>query len=456
MDFHRRLNGWRKYTAYQRTKDERTELLMQRNFDSCLRGSIMLHHLRSLIHDPRWQQRVFVMHSHRGDDGNLLALGVESEFICAELNDETLHHLQRWLDQQKDWAFGFISYDVKNVIEKLHSHHTNELEFPFIHFVKPQVVIRFSENDFALEKNNTEWSESHFREMLNVESDGGTDGSSQPIALAPKISKHHYVEAVEYLKEHIQRGDIYEVNYCQEFFAREKLEEPYLTWLRLNTYTEAPFSIFMQTDEKYLMCASPERFLKREGNKLISQPIKGTVRRGKTQEQDAQLKQELLTSEKERSENVMIVDLVRNDLSRIAERGTVKVDELFGIHTFKTVHHMISTISATVKKDVTFTDLMRALFPMGSMTGAPKVRAMQLIEEHEYSRRGLYSGTVGYIKPNGDFDFNVVIRSLLCNNKKPYIACSVGSAITALCDAEKEYDECLLKAEAVMKALERK
>jgi para-aminobenzoate synthetase component 1 len=193
--------------------------------------------------------------------------------------------------------------------------------------------------------------------------------------------------------------------------------------------------------------------MQRRGNKIISQPIKGTIRRGQNNEEDEQLKNELSLSEKERSENVMIVDLVRNDLSRIANRGSVKVEELFGIHTFKTVHHMISTVSAEVETAISFTDILRALYPMGSMTGAPKVRAMQLIDEYEHSARGLYSGSVGYITPNGDFDFNVVIRSILCNNALPYASYSAGSAITALSHPEKEYEECLLKAQAMMKAL---
>jgi para-aminobenzoate synthetase component 1 len=150
----------------------------------------------------------------------------------------------------------------------------------------------------------------------------------------------------------------------------------------------------------------------------------------------------------------MIVDLVRNDLSKSAKRGTVKVDELFGVYTFKTVHHLISTVSGELKDGTSFTQLLRDTFPMGSMTGAPKMRAMQLIDQYEYARRGLYSGSVGYITPEGDFDFNVVIRSIVYNAAKPYISCSVGSAITALSDPIKEYEECLLKAEAIMKTLQ--
>lgn len=408
---------------------------------------------QTLIEDSRWEKRVFVLNSHNGDENNLLALGVESEHICYDLQNESLDELQNWLNKNNDWVFGLISYDIKNGIEKLQSRHTNDLNFPYLHFVKPKVVIRYSSENFSIEKNNSDLSESEFRKQLTSSLHVSDKMQKHPISLQAKFSKEKYLQAVNHLKQHIQLGEIYEVSFCQEFFARKKIENPFQTWLRLNEKTQAPFSAFIQTDEKYLMCASPERFLKKEKNKLLSQPIKGTVRRGKNEEEDNRLKIELYNSEKERSENVMIVDLVRNDLSRIAKRGSVRVEELFGMYTFETVHHLISSVAAEINADVSFTDLLRATFPMGSMTGAPKVRAMQLIEEFEISRRGLFSGSVGYIRPNGDFDFNVVIRSLLCNNSQPYISCSVGSAITAMCDTEKEYEECLLKAEAILSVL---
>jgi para-aminobenzoate synthetase component 1 len=201
------------------------------------------------------------------------------------------------------------------------------------------------------------------------------------------------------------------------------------------------------------MCASPERYLKRTGNRVISQPIKGTVRRGLTPEVDARLKTELESSRKEVAENVMIVDLVRNDLSRCAERDTVQVEELCRVHSFKTVHHLVSTIRCDVAPKTTWVDLIRATFPMGSMTGAPKLSAMKLIAEHEQTERGIYSGSIGYIEPNGDFDFNVVIRSVQYDAASQMASCHVGGAITALCEAEDEYNECLTKAEAVLRAL---
>jgi para-aminobenzoate synthetase component 1 len=412
----------------------------------------MHHQLNKLLEQPRWNKRVFVLQSHNSSNDNLIALGIENEWVCTTVNSQSLDDFQNWLDNHNDWVFGFLSYDVKNGIENLTTQHHNNTQLPDIHFVVPQVVIRYSDQHLKIEKNTSDLSNVEIQKLIADKYENVIMASLNK-TLQPAMTKQEYIQAVNHLHGHIQRGDIYEINYCQEFFAYEKINHPFHTWIKLNTFTEAPFAVYMQTDEKYLMCASPERFIQRRGNKIISQPIKGTIRRGRNNEEDEQLKNELLLSEKERSENVMIVDLVRNDLSRIATKGSVKVEELFGIHTFKTVHHMISTVSAEIDDTISFTKILRALYPMGSMTGAPKVRAMQLIDEYEHSARGLYSGSLGYIEPNGDFDFNVVIRSIVCNNTIPYTSYSAGSAITALSQPEKEYDECLLKAQAMMNAL---
>src|SRR5690606_8474955 len=191
----------------------------------------------------------------------------------------------------------------------------------------------------------------------------------------------------------------------------------------------------------------------KEGHKIISQPIKGTMRRGSNESEDNVLKDQLYHSEKERAENMMIVDLVRNDLARSAIPGSVKVDELFGIYTYPKVHQMVSTVSANAGSDVAFSEIIRNAFPMGSMTGAPKVSAMKLIEQFESSRRGLFSGAAGYITPNGDFDFNVVIRSILYEQKTKKISFQVGSAITYDAVPDQEYQECQLKAEAMRQVL---
>jgi len=269
----------------------------------------------------------------------------------------------------------------------------------------------------------------------------------------PKLTKEAYINNIKTIKEHIQQGDIYEVNYCQEFFAKQVKIKPIQLYFKLNDKSPTPFSCFVKHNDKYLLSASPERFIKKQGNKITSQPIKGTIKRGGDKVEDERLKELLYNDNKERSENIMIVDLVRNDLSKISKKNSVKVDELCGIYTFPQVHQMISTVSADLNENITFNDIIKATFPMGSMTGAPKIRAMELIEKYEVSKRGLYSGTVGYIDSFGNFDFNVVIRSILYNMDTQYLSFFVGGAITHLSDPEKEYEECLLKAKAMFEVL---
>jgi para-aminobenzoate synthetase component 1 len=252
---------------------------------------------------------------------------------------------------------------------------------------------------------------------------------------------------------HIHRGDIYEANFCQEFYAQAKLNS-LETYFKLNKIAQAPFSTFLKNGDKFLLSSSPERFLKKEGLDITSQPIKGTTKRSEHPEKDEHLKTVLESDPKERSENIMIVDLVRNDLSKIAQKGTVNVTELCQIHSFKQVHHMISTVQAKALPTISPVNIIAATFPMGSMTGAPKISAMKIIEALENTKRGLYSGGVGYFTPNGDFDFNVVIRSILYNASKSYLSFSVGSAITSKSTPENEFEECLVKAKAMRSVLE--
>jgi para-aminobenzoate synthetase component 1 len=266
------------------------------------------------------------------------------------------------------------------------------------------------------------------------------------------LSKEKYLEKIKSIKEHIQQGDIYEANFCYEYHAQNIQIEPLGIYQKLNERTQAPFSVFGKINHRYIISASPERFIKKEDNKVISQPIKGTIKRGKDEQEDLEMIQFLENNPKDRSENIMIVDLVRNDLSKIANPASVVVEELCKIYTFKNIHQMISTVSAKIE-NVTSIDIIKALFPMGSMTGAPKIRAMELMEHFEENKRGLYSGAIGYFAPNGDFDFNVAIRTLLYDEIQKTISFSVGGAITDLSLPEQEYEETLLKAEAIIKAL---
>ncbi|MBS1646151.1 MAG: anthranilate synthase component I family protein [Bacteroidetes bacterium] len=268
-----------------------------------------------------------------------------------------------------------------------------------------------------------------------------------------RTNKDTYLKQVHHLLKHIQKGDIYEINYCVEFYAENVDINPYTVFKHLKKYTEAPFAQTVRVGNTLVMCASPERFIQKKGNKLFTQPMKGTARRSANEDEDQQIKQTLKNNKKEQSENVMAVDVARNDLSHIAAKGSVRVEELFGVYTFKNVHQMISTVSCILKKDTNISSILQATFPPASMTGAPKTKALELIKKHETTARGMYSGILGTIQENGDFDFCVLIRTILYNGKKKQLSFHVGGAITAQCKPEDEWDECLLKAETLLKAL---
>jgi para-aminobenzoate synthetase component 1 len=273
------------------------------------------------------------------------------------------------------------------------------------------------------------------------------------VKIHKRISKKQYLQQLDVILKHIHRGDIYEVNFCQELYAEGAKINPMEVYNHLNKISKPPFAGFLKIGDKYLLSASPERFVKKEGNKIISQPIKGTAKRLANKKADKQLAMALSLDEKERSENIMIVDLVRNDLSKTAIKGSVKVEELCKVYSFAQVHQLISTVTSQIHKNLDSVDVIKSLFPMGSMTGAPKLSAMKIIEATETTKRGLYSGAVGYFTPEDDFDFNVIIRSILYNESQQYLSYSVGGAITSKSNPEKEYQECLLKAIAMKRAL---
>lgn len=353
------------------------------------------------------------------------------------------------------WQFGFVSYDYKNQIEtQLHSNNMDGVQFAEKHLFSPELLFEITNEQVLIYFDDDIYNEHQVKTLFAEIDDLKLDfAANRSIKITARLSKEEYLNKVKALQQHIQLGDIYEVNFCQEFYAAKVQINPLALYFKLNEKSPTPFSCFIKHQDNYLLCASPERFIKKVGDKIISQPIKGTIKRGSSEAEDEALKQQLQNDPKERSENVMIVDLVRNDLAKIAQKNTVNVDELCGVYTFPQVHQLISTVSANIKKDIAFEEVLNATFPMGSMTGAPKVRAMELIEEYETTKRGLYSGTVGYINDNGDFDFNVVIRSITYNQKNNYLSYMVGGAITALSDPEKEYEECLLKAKAMKEVL---
>ncbi|MFY8021083.1 MAG: anthranilate synthase component I family protein [Bacteroidia bacterium] len=355
--------------------------------------------------------------------------------------------LESFIQENKgQYIFLFLSYDLKNEIEHLFSAHLDPIGFPALTAIVPKDFIRIHSS------GELTYSNLDFINSIKAIVDHNFP-KNPSIEVEAKVSKEDYIHTVQRIRNHIIDGDVYELNYCTEFFAKNAMINPYKTYSDLNELSPTPFSVFAHLNGKYMMGASPERFLKKVHQTLYSQPIKGTSKRSSDPNHDQLNKAFLLNSEKEKAENLMIVDLVRNDLAKSAKTGTVKVEELYGIYSFKQVHQMISTVSAIASDEINISTIIRNAFPMGSMTGAPKVKAMQLIDQYEQTKRGLYSGAVGYISPEGGFDLNVVIRSLQYNAEKKYLNFEVGSAITFDSDPEEEYKECLLKAEAMIQVL---
>ena len=361
--------------------------------------------------------------------------------------------LHQYQSQTKDWLFGYLSYDLKNDLENLQSNNYDGLQFPDLFFFQPKKLFFLKNNHLEIQYLNVcaDEIETDFGDIIN----GSIliDVAPSAVEVKQRISKQDYISKVSKMLEHIHRGDIYEANFCMEFYTENAEVNPLELYKKLNSISESPFAVYFKNDSNFLLCASPERYLKKENYKIISQPIKGTSKRFCDVDDDNLSKLNLENDPKERSENIMIVDLVRNDLSKTATKNSVKVEELCKIYSFKQVHQMISTIVSQVENTTSSVALLQSTFPMGSMTGAPKIAAMQIIETLEETKRGLYSGAIGYFSPNGDFDFSVVIRSILYNSKQKYLSFSVGSAITSLSNPETEYEECLLKAKAMFEVL---
>lgn len=378
----------------------------------------------------------------------LLAAGIRRQ-LKANAGD-ALNQLQQFTDEKKSWLFGHLGYDLKNEIEKLSSSNPDSILFPDLFFFEPEIIIRLSENEMIVEADNPALV---FATVCGTLPLTGTLVNS--VKIQNRLSRQEYIAVINDLKQHILRGDCYEINFCQEFFAENAVINPLTVYNSLSTVSPNPFSALYRINDHWLICASPERFIKKEGTQILSQPIKGTAKRVQNDEvRDDKSKEDLKNSSKDRSENVMIVDLVRNDLAKVCKEGTVRVEELYGIYSFPQVHQMISTISGELKKDISFSAVIRSAFPMGSMTGAPKKRAMEIIEKKEQTKRGIFSGAVGYISPNGDFDFNVVIRSIMYNAESKHLSFQAGSGITFYSVPENEWEECLTKASAMKKVLE--
>lgn len=384
-------------------------------------------------------------------------LAVDALTAKATDSQNAFNDLKEYQRETKDWIFGYLSYDLKNDVERLTSSNFDGLHFPELYFFQPKKIISIQDEKLTFNYLNmvADEIEADYQAILgqiDVVHEAVVSKSKSRIRM--RIFKDEYFKQVKQMLAHIHKGDIYEANFCQEFYIEDTQIDVLSAFTKLNEISKAPFATYMRVNDSYLLSASPERYIKKEGTKIISQPIKGTAKRSLDAIEDEELKMALVNDEKERAENIMIVDLVRNDLSKSAVKGSVIVEELCKVYSYEQVHQMVSTITANVAEDKNPVDSIRETFPMGSMTGAPKISAMKIIEKLESFKRGLYSGAVGYFTPDGDFDFNVVIRSILYNASKKYVSYAVGGAITSKAIPEKEYEECLLKAKAMREVLE--
>lgn len=376
----------------------------------------------------------------------LIAIDAKDEVVS--LAGNAYSKLEQFRKMHPGWITGFLGYDLKNETEQLLSQNADHLQFPDLYFFAPRYLILINGNNIEIIADDPAFV------LQSIDSQSLHIVAEIPrVNVKQRFSKATYLNVVEKIKNHINRGDIYVTNFCQEFFAENAVIDPLAVFSRLNEISPNPFAAFFKWHHHYILCATPERFLAKRGDKLISQPIKGTAKRGKDNTDDELIKTQLRGTVKELQENVMIVDLVRNDLTKSAKQGTVQTEELFGIYSFKLVHQMISTVICELDQNTSAIQAVKNTFPMGSMTGAPKISAMQLMEQFEQSRRGVYSGAIGYFSADDDFDFNVVIRSILYNQQNKYLSFQAGSAITYHADAESEYEECLLKVQGIMEAL---
>jgi len=376
-------------------------------------------------------------------DRAVLAIGVLENVISPSFNKA---------NQVTDWTFGAMRYEWKDALEPDLRSAFPSSEQLLCSWTVPRFVVEWVKDEVVMhvpasqEDEARSWAKGFFSE---------TNGTHAPIPIVwtEDFTREQYLAKVEKLLEHIHRGDIYEVNFCTARRAKIPCFDPFRAFERLLESSAAPFAGFYRNGDRFALCASPERFLEFDHDKVIGQPMKGTRPRHSDPMEDQRLALELAVDEKERSENIMALDVMRNDLARIAASGSVKVDELCAVISFPRVHQMISTVSATLRSGTTPFDAIAAAFPMASMTGAPKFRAMQLIEEAEGTPRGLFSGSLGFFAPDGTADFNVVIRTLMYDANSSDASIHTGSAITSLCDPEMEWQECQLKARSVIDAL---
>lgn len=407
-------------------------------------GPVIL--LESQSDEHPWSQRSYVAARPKaeiktyGNQIHITGEGGERKFKA-----NPWEALQMFREQFDSWLFGYLGYDLKNHIEQLNSHNSDAIEAPDLYFMVPGFVLEQDRHTLQTKIIKGELpSEENFKMFSKSSSNFEVQDPE------PQLSMDDYLNCIKRAQQAIADGDFYEINLSHQLrggFSGSSLS----LYESMKKIGPVPFGAYIQTSDWAACCQSPERFLRKEGKTVFTQPIKGTAQRGKNRREDELLKETLANSVKERAENLMIVDLVRNDLSRIAEKGSVTVTKLFDIETFGTVHQMVSTVKAEAgEKDPVL--ILKSCFPMGSMTGAPKISVMKAIERLEKYRRGIYSGAIGYIKPSGDFDFNVVIRTAIIRGNELFY--SVGGAITGDSDPMDEWKETLVKAQALVEAID--
>lgn len=375
----------------------------------------------------------------------ILAIGQ----IAVPLDEPYFDGLRHYFDSHPNQPlFGYMAYDLKNELEVLSSENPASIDWKPMQFFRPACLIKIHSDHITILSDQHEF---YWNEIQRISTAENAVVNFQPNIKNFKIftDKDSYLKTVASLKNHILEGDIYEINYCINFSAETENFNPIKAFELLCSSSPAPFAGILKMNNQYILSASPERFIKLSNRKIISQPIKGTARRSADPTVDEANKKALQNSEKERAENMMIVDLVRNDLAKSSVAGSVKVEEMFGIYSFKQVHQMISTITGLKKSDVKAVEVIKNAFPMGSMTGAPKIKAMELIEKYENTKRGVFAGAIGYFQDANTFDFNVLIRSIYYDASTEKLNYMVGSAITHDSNPEEEYQECILKAKAI-------
>ena len=351
-------------------------------------------------------------------------------------------------------AIGYISYDVCRILEQIpdnssEDHKISDMKFIFYNNI---IIFDLQNNKQYITSLNGNEEEldliiNKIKDTVKLEEQKVKDSNKKFIS---NFNKENYKLAIRKLKDYIVSGDVYIANMTQRFYT-ESTEDSFEIYKKLRSINKAPFSAFMNFKDFQIISSSPERFLEINNRMVVTRPIKGTRPRGKTEEEDKKNSLELLNSEKDRAELLMVVDLERNDLSKVCKPHSVKVTELFKLETYATVFHLVSTVEGELKDEVSAVKCIKECFPGGSITGTPKIRSMEIIEELEGLKRNIYTGSIGYFDFRGNADFNIAIRTIIKKDNKAYFG--VGGGITYDSNEEDEYNETLDKAKALMRVL---